>query len=624
MEAKNHTAQNNVLKDNLKKQIDKALHPLRWGGKWRWIFTVLLYLVAIVIAYFIFIFIIIVVDYISPTLYLNDISNPNSARYLLSSLIQSQAAILAIVTTITLIAIQLAASSYSPRIIEIFFKRNIDFAILLLIYVSSIFYMAAILRIIPEIEATFQSQLPLQRRIDGALLISIFAFTLLLPYFWRTINLLKPLTIIKELSKDLTKENILQSANSDYNFKIENNPLVPIFEIIRGSCLRYDFETTRKGLKEIGDKGIGLINNNLSESETDSIILLFANELEDFGKLAVNRGDDKTAKETIIVLRSINKALVEKKNQKSVIRINASLELIGIAAIENKLLKTSQEAISSIYESGMTSIKTNPDVLEQSVLLLGDLARGGIYSNLEYPTYRAIRSIRSLGLMGVKERLERAARMALWSLELIGKTQRIYELRLREEKWEEIPQTYGWEGEIYEESVLSQGVENEISLFDEIVIAVFYVGRSSIKEKLYTVSSDAIRTLEIIGETTIKNRFDENGTAIFLGHLGIIALEADNKDLVKSSVEALKTFSIIVDADLEDTVRDTAWSLIRVGTVALQKDLNEIATSTAQILVNFPGTSRKKITIVKNSFDGSLTGIQEFKKMYLRKKVRLL
>jgi uncharacterized membrane protein len=39
----------------------------------------------------------------------------NSARYMLSALVQSQAAIVAIVITLTLIAVQLTASAYSPR-----------------------------------------------------------------------------------------------------------------------------------------------------------------------------------------------------------------------------------------------------------------------------------------------------------------------------------------------------------------------------------------------------------------------------------------------------------------------------------------------------------------------------
>lgn len=48
----------------------------------------------------------------------------DSARYVLSSLVQSEATILAIVVTLSLVAVQLAASS-SSRVIDIF-KRSPD------------------------------------------------------------------------------------------------------------------------------------------------------------------------------------------------------------------------------------------------------------------------------------------------------------------------------------------------------------------------------------------------------------------------------------------------------------------------------------------------------------------
>ena len=48
----------------------------------------------------------------------------DSARYILSSLIESEATILAIFITLSLVAVQLAASS-SPRVIDIF-KRTPD------------------------------------------------------------------------------------------------------------------------------------------------------------------------------------------------------------------------------------------------------------------------------------------------------------------------------------------------------------------------------------------------------------------------------------------------------------------------------------------------------------------
>jgi uncharacterized membrane protein len=60
----------------------------------------------------------------------------NSARYLLSAIIQSEASIIAIVISLTLVAMQLVASSYSPRVARIFSSGS-QMYIILLFYVAS-------------------------------------------------------------------------------------------------------------------------------------------------------------------------------------------------------------------------------------------------------------------------------------------------------------------------------------------------------------------------------------------------------------------------------------------------------------------------------------------------------
>jgi uncharacterized membrane protein len=84
-------------------------------------------------------------------------TDADSARYMLSALVQSQAAIVAIVITLTLIAVQLTASVYSPRVIDIF-KRNPDMWILLGCYGVSIFYGFIVLKLVVGIEGGVVSQ----------------------------------------------------------------------------------------------------------------------------------------------------------------------------------------------------------------------------------------------------------------------------------------------------------------------------------------------------------------------------------------------------------------------------------------------------------------------------------
>ena len=68
----------------------------------------------------------------------------DNARYMLSSLIQSEAAIIAIVITLTLVAVQQTSTLYSTRLIDIFKSKNPDFWILIIIYLGSITYQLII------------------------------------------------------------------------------------------------------------------------------------------------------------------------------------------------------------------------------------------------------------------------------------------------------------------------------------------------------------------------------------------------------------------------------------------------------------------------------------------------
>ncbi|MCG2728078.1 MAG: DUF2254 domain-containing protein [Candidatus Methanoperedenaceae archaeon] len=71
----------------------------------------------------------------------------DSARYMLSALVQSEAAIVALVVTLSLVAVQLAAQSYSARVIEVF-RRTPDLWILMGIYGAAIFYGLGVLKLI--------------------------------------------------------------------------------------------------------------------------------------------------------------------------------------------------------------------------------------------------------------------------------------------------------------------------------------------------------------------------------------------------------------------------------------------------------------------------------------------
>jgi uncharacterized membrane protein len=120
-------------------------------------------------------------------------TNPDSARYLLSTLVQSEAAIIAIVVTLSLVAVQVAASSYSSRVIEIF-KKMPSLWMLIFIYISA---MIQGLHVLKLIEASKGNTIGLENDILLSYYLGIFAFLALIPYIWNTLGLLNVNSIFK-------------------------------------------------------------------------------------------------------------------------------------------------------------------------------------------------------------------------------------------------------------------------------------------------------------------------------------------------------------------------------------------------------------------------------------------
>ena len=76
----------------------------------------------------------------------------DSARYLISTIVQSKVAVIAIVFTLSLIAVQQTTSTYSPRVIDIYkdHKKNKPFFILLCAYIICIAFSSLLLKAIPK------------------------------------------------------------------------------------------------------------------------------------------------------------------------------------------------------------------------------------------------------------------------------------------------------------------------------------------------------------------------------------------------------------------------------------------------------------------------------------------
>ncbi len=276
-----------------------------------------------------------------------------SARYLLSALVQSQAAIIAIVVSLTLIAVQLTASAYSPRVIDIFKspKKNPDLWILIGFYGFSIFYGLFLLKMAVGKESDFVNQtkiwssfypiLSFEHGVSIAYWLGAFTFVILVPYIGNILDLLKPENIINRLTADITKKVFLSSKD----------PIQPIIDIVHGSIMKYDIATTRVGLEAVTERIIEIIETD----DKNKITRSFCKHLERVGRLAISRGDEESAIEVIKNLEKFGKSLAEKRIVDAVNTVAWSLKLIETNALEKRAENVATTAVESLGEIGKTA-----------------------------------------------------------------------------------------------------------------------------------------------------------------------------------------------------------------------------------------------------------------------------
>jgi hypothetical protein len=343
-------------------------------------------------------------------------TDADSARYMLSALVQSQAAIVAIVITLTLIAVQLTASAYSPRVIDIF-KKNPDMWILLGCYGVSIFYGFIVLKLVEGVEGEAVSQsaiwtlggvsISFEFCVSLAYWLGAFTFLALFPYMLNIIGLLKLGSIIKRLMIEITREDILK----------EEDPVQPIVDIIHGSIMKYDLETTRVGLKAVTERVTEIIDSDVEKN----ISMRFCAHLERVGRLAISREDEHSTVKVIKNLENFGKSTAERGLEDATLQAGASLGLIGSTAAEKELKLGAWEAVMSLNRVGRTATEKG---LESATVLaawsLGEVGRTAAEKGFEVTASDAARSLREVGRTAAGKGLKVATREAAESLIGVG------------------------------------------------------------------------------------------------------------------------------------------------------------------------------------------------------------
>ncbi|SDG14817.1 Predicted membrane protein [Methanolobus vulcani] len=298
--------------------------------------------------------------------------NMASARYMISALIQSEAAIMAIIVTLSLVAVELASSSYSVRMIDLLKLYNPDFWILMIAYIVSMSYGLFILKSIPD-----EGNREIDMHISFVYYTGIFSFLILFPYLFRTLKTLKPSTLLNMQAMKLTAGNITTAISSDAADPLEKDPIQPLIDIVSSSMLNHDFETTRNGLNIIGLRSKEIFSNeDLEPTELKIIANYIFSRLARFGKFTLNHYDEDA---TFIVIRNLEllwNELEKSDKREAILEASSSLEQIGVVAADVNQKNILSTVINHLYDIGQKGL--NEDLDSESAKVIDSIGSIGV------------------------------------------------------------------------------------------------------------------------------------------------------------------------------------------------------------------------------------------------------
>jgi hypothetical protein len=529
----------------------------------------------------------------------------DNARSILCTLVGSEAAIVAIVVSLTLIAIELTASAYSPRVIKISL-RNPDMWFLLLIYGVSIFYAIVLLKQLP-----YDSWIPYDD-VSLAFWLGVFSYVALVPYLLNIIRLLMPENIIERLSKDVTTDGISDYIEASKTSKgVENrskkspqqnvnntkvkstkDPVQPIVDIIYGSLRIHDLETIRYGLKTI----VKLTEDINPEKEDQEVpfSIYFCRHLRRVGKLAVSIADEGSAIEVITTFEKIGKKTVNKKLKDATMEVVSDIRVIGEAAIEKGLKETISKAISSLEEVGKAA---------------------AVEEGLKDATKEAAKSLGAVGEAAVEKRLKDMILEVIASLKVVREAPQ--EKDELDEVTEQIVSSLGVIGEAAAEKKLKDATKG-------VITAIKIIGEATAGKRLEDATWQAILSLEAVGEAVAEKEL-KSKTALYLGVVGKAAAKKELRALTERAVESLEIIGKSAsERGFKDATKQAASSLVSIGTIAAVKkgeELKEVTERTASSLASLTISSKEIVETAILDYESTLTktdldSYRKFKTLY--------
>jgi hypothetical protein len=289
-------------------------------------------------------------------------SDNYNARYMLSALAQSEAAVIAIFVTITIVGIQLGAT-YSPRVARIF-SRSSEFKVLVFSYVLTILYSLWVL-------GTLETNYEIHIRISYSL--GVFCFMFLLIYSVDLFNTIEPSGSIGKLTKKINKTNMLKGEEV----------FLPIIDIVKGSMTKHDERTVKRGLKMIGDKIIRMLEEEeFDQKEEKQISNILYWNLRKLGRFAIDKKDEDSFWIITENIERIGIKAIEKKLENFAIKAANSLSYLGNKAIEKKFINFAEQSALCLFELGETAIENEIQNVVLIIRFLNVLRKNAIRHEL--------------------------------------------------------------------------------------------------------------------------------------------------------------------------------------------------------------------------------------------------
>lgn len=196
---------------------------------------------------------------------------PVNAQCLITTLIQSEAAIIAIVITLSLVAVQYSSSTYSPKMIEIFRKKP-DLWLILSFYIVLIVYGLFVLKTIDFLNNSNPISSLDENHLLRLLVGSILAFFYLAIYTRCILKFLEPLSIVKWIILEINPHEIQKAISGGSSYYGIDGPIQRFTDVLTISIGRHDTSTVLSGVIAFGNSFRYKINHNyFSKDEIRSI-----------------------------------------------------------------------------------------------------------------------------------------------------------------------------------------------------------------------------------------------------------------------------------------------------------------------------------------------------------------